>query len=158
MELPGITEKRSEQLAQAFDSLEAILHAPPAKLSASGVPLDVAAALASALEQAQTRELFKRSAHAMHLLLERAESAKGAAGPLDGKTVVLTGSLNSLTRDEAKDKLEALGAKVAGSVSKKTSFVVAGAEAGSKLDKATELGVEVWDEARLVKFLHAHAG
>jgi len=72
--------------------------------------------------------------------------------------VVLTGSLNSLTRDEARDKLEALGAKVAGSVSKKTSFVVAGAEAGSKLDKATELGVEVWDEARLVKFLHAHAG
>jgi len=158
MELPGITEKRSEQLAQAFDSLEAILHAPPAKLSASGVPLDVAGARASALEQAQTRELFKRSAHAMHLLLERAESAKGAAGPLDGKTVVLTGSLNSLTRDEAKDKLEALGAKVAGSVSKKTSFVVAGAEAGSKLDKATELGVEVWDEARLVKFLQAHAG
>ena len=61
---------------------------------------------------------------------------------------MLTGTLSTLTRDEAKASLEALGAKVAGSVSKKTSFVVAGAEAGSKLDKAQELGVEVWDEAR----------
>jgi DNA ligase (NAD+) len=86
-----------------------------------------------------------------------AQADKGAAqaGPLDGQSVVLTGTLASLTRDEAKAKLEALGAKVAGSVSKKTSFVVAGAEAGSKLDKAGELGVEVWDEARLVKFLRA---
>ena len=66
---------------------------------------------------------------------------------------MLTGTLASLTRDEAKERLEALGAKVAGSVSKKTSFVVAGSEAGSKLDKANELGVEVWDEARLLKLL-----
>jgi DNA ligase (NAD+) len=66
---------------------------------------------------------------------------------------VLTGTLSSLTRDEAKEKLEALGAKVAGSVSKKTSFVVAGEAAGSKLDKANELGVEIWDEARLQRFL-----
>jgi DNA ligase (NAD+) len=78
------------------------------------------------------------------------------AGPLDGQSVVLTGTLIGLTRDAAKAKLEALGAKVAGSVSKKTSFVVAGSEAGSKLDKATELGIEVWDEARLTEFLHAN--
>jgi DNA ligase (NAD+) len=70
--------------------------------------------------------------------------------------VVLTGTLAALTRDEAKAKLEALGAKTVGSVSKKTSFVVAGSEAGSKLDKATELGVEVWDEARLVEYLRKH--
>jgi DNA ligase (NAD+) len=80
-----------------------------------------------------------------------------AAGPLDGRTVVLTGTLSSLTRDEAKEKLEALGAKVAGSVSKKTSFVVAGEAAGSKLDKAEELGIEIWDEARLRAFLKEHA-
>ena len=70
---------------------------------------------------------------------------------------MLTGSLTSLTRDEAKDKLEALGAKVSGSVSKKTSFIVAGAEAGSKLDKAQELGVDIWDEAKLTEFLDANA-
>jgi DNA ligase (NAD+) len=69
---------------------------------------------------------------------------------------VLTGTLSSLTRDEAKDKLEALGAKVAGSVSKKTAFVVAGELAGSKLDKAEELGVEIWNEARLLEFLRKH--
>ena len=67
--------------------------------------------------------------------------------------MVLTGTLAALTREEAKDRLEALGAKVAGSVSKKTGFVVAGAEAGSKLAKAEALGVEVWDEARLLAFL-----
>jgi DNA ligase (NAD+) len=70
--------------------------------------------------------------------------------------VVLTGTLTGLSRDEAKAKLEALGAKVAGSVSKKTSFVVAGEAAGSKLDKAQELGVEIWDEARLLAFLAGH--
>lgn len=73
--------------------------------------------------------------------------------PLAGQTFVLTGTLSSMGRDEAKAKLMALGAKVAGSVSKKTSVVVAGEAAGSKLTKAEELGVEVWDEARLIAFL-----
>ena len=61
-----------------------------------------------------------------------------------------------MSRDEAGDRLQALGAKVAGSVSKKTSFVVAGEAAGSKLEKARELGIEVWDEARLLEFLNDH--
>ncbi|MEM7682969.1 MAG: NAD-dependent DNA ligase LigA [Planctomycetota bacterium] len=69
--------------------------------------------------------------------------------PLDGKTVVLTGTLSAFTRPEATKKLEALGATVTGSVSAKTDLVVAGAKAGSKLAKAEKLGVEVWDEARL---------
>jgi DNA ligase (NAD+) len=73
--------------------------------------------------------------------------------PLAGLTVVLTGTLQSMGRDEAKERLEALGAKVAGSVSKKTSYVVAGAEAGSKLDKALALGVPVLDDAGLAQLL-----
>lgn len=75
--------------------------------------------------------------------------------PLTGQTWVLTGSLDSLTRDQAKDRLEALGAKVSGSVSKKTSCVVAGAAAGSKLTKAESLGVPVLDEAGLLQRLAA---
>jgi DNA ligase (NAD+) len=70
---------------------------------------------------------------------------------------VLTGGLEAMSRDEAGAKLEALGAKVSGSVSKKTSFVVAGEAAGSKLAKAQELGVEIWDEKKLLAFL-AEAG
>jgi len=73
--------------------------------------------------------------------------------PLAGQTFVLTGALGSMTRDEAKEKLQALGAKVSGSVSKKTSVVVAGEEAGSKLAKAESLGIEVWDEEKLLRFL-----
>ena len=101
------------------------------------------------------RMIAMRPNHAASALavLSRADKNLASAGPLEGKSVVLTGTLASLTRDEAKAKLEALGAKVAGSVSKKTSFVVAGAEAGSKLDKATELGVDIWDEQKLLEFL-----
>ena len=77
---------------------------------------------------------------------EPARAANG--GPFAGKIVVLTGTLSSMSRDEAKERVEAAGGKVTGSVSKKTDFVVAGAEAGSKLDRARELGVEVLDEGR----------
>ncbi|MEO5628973.1 MAG: BRCT domain-containing protein, partial [Thermomonas sp.] len=81
---------------------------------------------------------------------------RASEGPLAGKTVVLTGGLAAISRDEAGAKLEALGAKVAGSVSKKTSLVVAGEAAGSKLVKAQELGIETWDEAALLAFLDKH--
>jgi DNA ligase (NAD+) len=70
---------------------------------------------------------------------------------------VLTGSLQSLSRDQAKEKIETLGGKVAGSVSKKTDYVVAGAEAGSKLEKAQELGITVWDENQLIETLSLDA-
>jgi len=81
---------------------------------------------------------------------------RASEGPLAGQTVVLTGGLESMSRDDAGAKLESLGAKVSGSVSKKTSFVVAGEAAGSKLVKAQELGLEIWDEARLLAFLAEH--
>ena len=86
-------------------------------------------------------------------LLEEGEPAVQAPKPLSGQTVVLTGTLPTLSREQAKELLEAAGAKVAGSVSKKTDYVVAGAEAGSKLDKARELGVAVLDEEGLRRLL-----
>jgi DNA ligase (NAD+) len=73
--------------------------------------------------------------------------------PLAGNTFVLTGALPTLGRDDAKERIESLGGKVAGSVSKKTDWVVAGSEAGSKLDKAKELGITVLDEAGLLALL-----
>jgi DNA ligase (NAD+) len=110
------------------------------------------------VDDAAGRALLERCAVALARLQEAAPAAANAKeGALEGQTVVLTGTLAALTRDDAKAKLEALGAKVAGSVSKKTSFVVAGTEAGSKLDKARELGIEVWDEQRLLAFLAKHA-
>jgi DNA ligase (NAD+) len=72
---------------------------------------------------------------------------------LSGKTFVLTGTLPTMSRDQAKALLEAAGAKVAGSVSQKTSYVVAGSDAGSKLEKANELGISILDEAALMKIL-----
>jgi DNA ligase (NAD+) len=80
-----------------------------------------------------------------------------ASGPFAGKTIVLTGTLEGFERTELTNKLEGLGAKVTGSVSKKTDLIIAGSDAGSKLDKARELGIEVWDEARLMKALETGA-
>ena len=83
----------------------------------------------------------------------RAAAARPAAGPFAGKTIVLSGTLEAFDRTTLAERLEALGAKVSGSVSKNTSLVIAGPGAGSKLDKARELGIETWDEARLLKEL-----
>ena len=84
------------------------------------------------------------------------EVAEAGEQPLAGQTFVLTGTLSLMGRNEAKDKLMALGAKVSGSVSKKTSVVVAGEAAGSKLTKAEELGVTVWDEEQMLALLQQH--
>jgi DNA ligase (NAD+) len=157
LEVPKLTEKRAEQVASGFDSLAALLKAKLPALIETGVPRETAEALHAFLESAEGRDLTQRSAKAIEQLRNVTRgAAEEKAGPLDGQTVVLTGTLSSLTRDEAKEKLEALGAKVAGSVSKKTAFVVAGEAAGSKLDKAGELGVGIWDEARLLEFLRKH--
>ena len=156
MEIPKLTVKRSEQVAAAFGSLEQIAMAPLEAWSEAGVPADVATAAPAYLSGEEGRALLTRCIRAVEAVLSRADKSEAKAGPLEGQSVVLTGTLNALTRDQAKAKLEALGAKVAGSVSKKTSFVVAGSEAGSKLDKATELGVPIWDEAKLTEFLRAH--
>jgi DNA ligase (NAD+) len=153
MEIPKVTAKRSEQIAVAFGSLEAIAKAKNDALIEGGIPDDVSESFIAFIADKENRSLFTRSAAAADRILDRADKKAAVAGPLEGQSIVLTGTLAALTRDEAKAKLESLGAKVAGSVSKKTSFVVAGAEAGSKLDKANELGVEIWDEKRLLEFL-----
>jgi DNA ligase (NAD+) len=88
----------------------------------------------------------------------QAQTPASSSGTLTGKTVVLTGTLATMTREAAQAALESLGAKVSGSVSKKTSFVIAGETAGSKLTKANELGVEVWDEQKFTAFLKDHRG
>ena len=86
----------------------------------------------------------------------QSESVDASQKPLKGQTWVLTGALSEMTRDEAKAELEQLGAKVAGSVSKKTHCVVAGEAAGSKYRKAVDLGVEILDEEGFVAFLKEH--
>ena len=156
LEIPKVTPLRASQLAKAFPTADALLRAAEHNLVTSGLPAESAAALATWLRLPANAALLKAAAAATERLLERLpEDAEVVAGPLDGQNVVLTGTLSAMTRDEAKARLEALGAKVTGSVSKKTSFVVAGEAAGSKLEKAGQLGVEVWDEERLLAFLDA---
>ena len=159
VEIPKLTPKRAEQLGAAFDSIDEVIAADADAFVAAGLPTDTAAAAREYADSAPGRELLLRCAHALAQLRESVPTiASAERGALEGQTVVLTGTLAALTRDDAKARLEALGAKVAGSVSKKTSFVVAGDAAGSKLDKAQELGVEIWDEQRLLEFLGKQDG
>lgn len=153
-EVPGITRLRAEKLVAMLPDAASVLDAEPVRFVAAGLPNEVAMGLADWLDsEGHGPMLLKAEEYRQKLLALAPEQAEQAAGPLEGQTAVLTGTLSQMNRDEAKARLEALGAKVAGSVSKKTSFVVAGAEAGSKLTKAQELGVPVWDEDQLVAFL-----
>jgi DNA ligase (NAD+) len=156
-EIPGITRLRAEKLVAMLPDAQAVLDAEPVRFVAAGLPNEIALGLADWLDRDGHGEMLLKADEYRGTLLARApEQAAQAAGPLEGQTVVLTGTLAQMNRDDAKARLEALGAKVAGSVSKKTSFVVAGTEAGSKLTKAQELGVPVWDEDQLVAFLAQH--
>jgi DNA ligase (NAD+) len=158
-----VGESTAKTLVRYFGALDPLMAADEAALQQiPDIGPVVARRIAHFFAEAHNREVIAalRGLDGKHPGLHWPEGApqRAADGPLAGKTVVLTGGLTSMSRDEAGAKLEALGAKVSGSVSKKTSIVVAGEAAGSKLAKAQELGVEIWDEAKLLNFLAEQAG
>ncbi len=141
-----VGEATAKELARHFGTLDAIMDASPEQLlEVADVGPVVAQSLHTFFQQVHNREVVEQL-RACGLRWPEGPPAEREALPLAGKTFVITGTLPSLGRDEAKALLEAAGAKVAGSVSKKTDYLVAGAEAGSKLAKAQELGVAVLDE------------
>jgi DNA ligase (NAD+) len=146
-----VGERTAQLLADAFGSMDALLRATPEELErVQEVGPRVAAAVHEFFAEQSNRELIERLRTAG--LTFNAERRKRTA-KLEGLTFVLTGTLPVLTRDEAKDRIEAAGGRVSGSVSKKTSYVVAGEEAGSKLDKARDLKVPIIGEAELLEML-----
>ncbi len=157
-----IGSSTSRAMAQHYKDIESLRHATPEQLQE--VP-DVGPIVAASLHKWLHSDAGKQTIDALKaagvdLRSKEFEAAHkirtdgaAAAGPFAGKTIVLTGTLEHFTRPDLTEKLQQLGAKVSGSVSKNTDLVIAGAEAGSKLDKATALGVTVWDEAELLKHL-----
>ena len=151
--LRHVGEATAKDLARHFGTLDAIMDASVEQLlQVNDVGPVVAQSLHTFFAQPHNREVVEQL-RACGVTWPEGPVAERAPQVLAGKTVVLTGTLPTLSRDAAKDLLEAAGAKVAGSVSKKTSYVVAGAEAGSKLVKAQELGVAVLDEAGMLELL-----
>ena len=149
-----VGEATARDLAAHFGALDRVMDANEAQLlEVNDVGPVVAQSIHTFFQQPHNREVVEQLRAAGLRWDEHDCAAASVPKPLAGLTVVLTGTLPTLTRDEAKEQLEAAGAKVAGSVSKKTSYVVAGEEAGSKLDKARELGLTVLDEAGLLALL-----
>ena len=148
-----VGEATAKELARHFGQLDRIMDAGVEALSeVSDVGPVVALSIHTFFEQAHNREVVEQL-RACGVKWEEGEPAERTPQPLAGKTFVLTGTFPTLSRDQAKDLLEAAGAKVAGSVSKKTDYVVAGTEAGSKLEKAQALGVAVIDESAMLALL-----
>ena len=144
-----VGEAVAELLARHFGDLEPILAASREELEAvPGVGPTIAESVASFFADPRNREEVRRLRDA-GVRWERSAPAPRGVGPLAGKSFVLTGTLAGMTRGEAKARIEAAGGKVVGSVSKKTDYVVAGADPGTKLERARELEVEVLDEAGL---------
>ena len=152
-----VGEATAKELARHFGKMDVIMDATVDQLlQVADVGPIVALSLRTFFDQPHNREVVEQL-RACGVTWTEGEPTAGASLPLAGQTFVLTGALPTLSRDQAKEMLEALGAKVAGSVSKKTHCVVAGAEAGSKLDKAQELGIPVLDEAGLLALVAEHA-
>jgi DNA ligase (NAD+) len=145
-----VGEATALALARHFGTLEALMGASEAQIQqVEDVGPVVAAHVAAFFASKDHINVIKALRSEGMSWPEVARAPRGALAPLAGSTFVLTGTLTSMTREEAEEALVARGAKVAGSVSKKTSYVVAGVEAGSKLARARELGVAVLDEEQL---------
>ena len=153
-----VGESTAKTLARHFGALDPIMSADESLLrEVPDIGPVVAARIAHFFAQAHNREVIEAlRANGVHW--PEGPPQRAQDGPLAGKTMVLTGGLASMSRDEAGMRLEALGGKLSGSVSKKTSIVIAGEAAGSKLTKARELGLEIWDEAMLLSFLTENEG
>ena len=150
--IPFVGERTAQILAETFGSLDAIAQADEEVLQqAEEVGPKVSESIRQFFHEPRNRELVERLRKA-GLTFEHAMRQK-TGGALAGKTFVITGTLPNLAREEAKARIESAGGKVTGSVSKKTDYVLAGAEPGSKLDKANQLGVSVIGEAELLVLL-----
>lgn len=148
--IPFVGERTAQILAETFGNFDAIMNAEMAKLeTAEEVGPKVSHSIHEFFKEPRNRELIDRLKPELRALTVEFATPK-KSGALHGLTFVLTGTLAGMSRDEAKAKIEAAGGKVTGSVSKKTNYVVAGEEAGSKLDKARALNVEVIDETKLL--------
>lgn len=154
--IDGVGEHISRVLAKGFGSLEAIAKASVDDLqSVREIGPIVAASIQQFFSQPQTAKVLKKLRDGGVVFPVLLTTPTGPL-PWDGQTFVLTGTLSFMKRDEAQAKIESLGGRVAGSVSKKTNVVIAGIEAGAKLDKARELGVSVWDEVEFLNRLGNH--
>ena len=151
--IPTVGEATAKDLARHFGMLDTLMSANEAMLiEVRDVGPIVAQAIVQFFAEAHNREVIQGLRDAgVHW--PEAPPAMKREGKLSGKSFVLTGSLPTLSREEAKEKIEALGGKVAGSVSSKTDYVIAGLEAGSKLDKAQTLGIPILDEAGMLALL-----
>ncbi|MDY0745616.1 NAD-dependent DNA ligase LigA [Paucibacter sp. R3-3] len=152
-----VGETTAKDLARHFGSMDKLMKASIEELlEVNDVGPIVAASIHTFFAQPHNVEVVEQlRAAGLHWAEGEGANANVGPRPLLGKTLVLTGTLPTLSRDEAKELIEAAGGKVSGSVSKKTTYVIAGEEAGSKLDKARELGVAVLDEAGLRELLQA---
>lgn len=148
-----VGERTAKTLANHFRSLDKLLEATEEDfLGVNEVGPEVASSLKNYFNDPENQKELKDILHYVEPVLPKASSASGS---LVGRTFVLTGTLPTLSRSEATELIEAQGGKVSASVSKKTDFVVAGSDAGSKLDKATDLGIRVLDEAELKALLNS---
>jgi DNA ligase (NAD+) len=152
--LPGVGYVTAEALADHFGSIDALRAADPEQIQeVEGVGPILAEQVAESLADERTWELIcKLREHSLHME-QKGPRRPARGGPLDGKTLVLTGTLPTLTREEATALIKRAGGKVTGSVSKKTDYVVAGEDPGTKMAKAEELGTEILDEAGLRKLV-----